>query len=64
MDEVDGILHPLEIKKSSKPNRNTVKVFDALKKTEKTVGAGGIICMVDIPYPMDSMNSLIPANII
>ena len=62
--EQDGVLHPLEIKKASEPDRRTVRVFDLLKKTGRTVGAGGIVCMTDRPFPISEEYSYIPANII
>ena len=62
--EQDGILHPLEIKKASEPDRRAVKVFEHLRKTSRPVGAGGIVCMTDRPYPIDRNNSYIPANMI
>lgn len=62
--EQNGMLHPLEIKKAAEPDRRAIKVFDVLKKAGKTVGAGGIVCMTDRPYPIDMNNSFIPANLI
>ena len=62
--EQDGILHPLEIKKSAEPDRRTIKVFTVLQKGSREVGAGGIVCMTDSPYPIDRSNSFIPANLI
>ena len=62
--EQNGILHPLEIKKAAEPDRRTIKTFDVLKKAGKTVGAGGIVCMADRPYPIDMNNSFIPANVL
>lgn len=62
--EQDGILHPLEIKKSAVPDRRKVNVFSLLQKAGRSVGAGGIICMTDAAYPIDQTNSFIPANLI
>jgi len=62
--EQDGILHPLEIKKSAAPDRRKVNVFSLLQKAGRSVGAGGIICMTDAAYPIDQTNSFIPANLI
>ena len=62
--ESDGVLHPLEIKKTSEPDRRTVKIFGILQKGERPIGEGGIICMTDRPYPIDASNSLIPSNIL
>ena len=62
--EESGILHPVEIKKSSAPERKLIHAFSVLKETEKKTGNGGIVCMADIPLPIDEKNCLIPSNII
>ena len=62
--EENGILHPVEIKKSSAPERKLIHAFSVLKETEKKSGNGGIVCMADIPLPIDEKNCLIPSNII
>ena len=41
----NGMLHPIEIKKSSNPTSSMTKAFDLLKKPEIPVGEGAIICM-------------------
>lgn len=62
--EQDGVLHPIEIKKTSAPDRHALKSFDVLKKTGLPVGAGGVVCMADKPCPIDDLNSMIPVNLI
>ena len=62
--EQDGVLHPLEIKKASEPDRRAVKVFDLLKKAGRPIGPGGIVCMTDRPFPINEEYSYIPANLI
>ena len=70
MKEIDlliedgGILHPVEIKKGSAPERKIVNVFSVLKETEKKTGNGGIVCMTDVLLPIDEKNCFIPSNII
>ena len=61
--EQDGVLHPIEIKKATSPDCHVIKAFDALKKAERPIGPGGVVCMADEPYPIDAENSLIPVNI-
>lgn len=60
--EIDDELHPFEIKRSASPEKKTVKAFSVLENTAKTVGDGGIVCMVESPLPIDDKNSLIPVN--
>ncbi len=62
--EANGILHPIEVKKGSSPDRISIKAFSVLKGQEKPVGNGGIVCMMDSPLPIDEMNCFIPSNII
>ncbi len=62
--EMDGVLHPFEIKRAASPDRKSIKSFSLLQKSKKDIGAGGIICMAEKPFPIDSVNSLIPVNLI
>ena len=62
--EADGVLHPFEIKRSASPERNAAKVFSLLEKADRSLGTGGIICMAEKPFPIDSKNSLIPVNML
>ena len=62
--ETDGVLHPFEIIRSASPERKAIKAFGVLEKSDREVGAGGIICMAENPFPIDANNSLIPVNVI
>lgn len=62
--EESGILHPIEIKKGTNPDKRDMSAFSHLKNTSKSIGNGGIICMTDEPFPIDENNNLIPSNII
>ena len=62
--EADGVLHPFEIKRFASPERKAIKVFSLLEKADRSLGNGGIICMAEKPFPIDSKNSLIPVNIL
>ena len=62
--EENGTLHPLEIKKSSNPEKKAISSFHILEKSSLKIGEGGIICMTDKPFPLDAQNNLIPCNII
>ena len=62
--EKDGILHPLEIKKASHPDKRAIRSFRILERSGKEVGHGGIICMTDSPFPIDENNSYIPSWIL
>src|SRR6056297_158312 len=61
--EQNGILHPIEIKKSSTPRKEFLKHFKVLenmKGIEK--GRGGIICLYDDLVKIDQNNWVIPVN--
>ena len=62
--EMDGVLHPFEIKRAASPDRKSIKSFSLLQKSKKEIGAGGIICMVEKPFPIDSTNNMIPVNLL
>ncbi len=62
--ELNGYIHPLEIKKSASPNRKEVKKYELLDKASIPRGSGGIVCMCDKPMPIDEKNSFIPSNLI
>lgn len=62
--ELNGFIHPLEIKKSASPDRKEVKKYELIDKTSIPRGDGGIVCMCDKPVPIDEKNSFIPSNLI
>lgn len=62
--EREGKLHPIEIKKSSNPEAKAIKSFGLLDKSSQEVSYGGIVCMTDKVFPIDSKNVYIPCNII
>lgn len=62
--EENGIIHPLEIKKSANPDRREVKKYELLDKAKLERGSGGIICMCEEVIPIDEKNCFIPCNLI
>ncbi len=62
--EENGVIHPLEIKKSANPDRREVKKYELLDKAKLERGNGGIICMCEEVIPIDGKNSFIPCNLI
>lgn len=62
--EENGVLHPLEIKKSANPDRREVKKYELLDKAKLERGSGGIICMCEEVIPIDTKNCFIPCNLI
>ncbi len=62
--EENGIIHPLEIKKSANPDKREVKKFSVLDSAALERGTGGIVCMCEAPIPIDEKNCFIPSNLI
>lgn len=59
--EQDGVLYPVEMKKSSDPGRDAAKHFSKLQKFGKEVGMGAVVCMVRECSPLTRECKLIPA---
>ena len=54
----NGLLYPIEIKKTAAPKKDDVKAFDTLAKIAKT-GYGSLICLVKENLPLtDSANAV------
>lgn len=62
--EENGVLHPIEIKKATNPERKIVKAFDVLNVSGNKLGKGLIICMTDRTFPIDENNYMVPALIL
>ena len=62
--EENGVIHPLEIKKSANPDRREIKKYELIDKAKLKRGSGGIICMCEEVIPIDAQNCFIPCNLI
>jgi predicted AAA+ superfamily ATPase len=62
--EANNTLYPFEIKKSASPSRDAVRHFETLKRTNKEIGPGGVICMTDSVYPINKNNYYLPVWLI
>ena len=62
--EENGVLHPVEIKKTASPDKSAIKAFSVLKSAERQVGTGAVICMSDMVLPLDASNFIVPSGII
>ena len=58
--EHDGVLNPLEIKKSSNPGTELVKVFDLLDKSSTPRSKGAVLCTKPELSAIDRNNYIIP----
>lgn len=55
-------IYPIEIKKTSSPNTDHIKNFYTLKKLNKKIGHGAIICLTDTFIPINKTVSAIPVS--
>lgn len=60
----NNTIYPFEIKKTANPNKEMIKNFDILTKTNKEVGNGGVICLYPEIIPLDEKNNVIPISCI
>jgi len=58
--EQDGVLHPIEIKKSVKPENKMISAFEVLDKGSVPRGKGAILCMRPELSAADSENYIVP----
>ena len=62
--EENGVLHPVEIKKTATPDKSAIKAFPVLGDAGREVGTGVVICMSDRVLPFDGDNLMMPSGII
>lgn len=58
--EQDGMLYPLEFKKTASPDRQAGRHFQVLSKLGLPVGAGGVVCLVSQTVPLSENVTAIP----
>lgn len=59
--EFDGMIHPVEIKKTASPSRDDLRHFAALENLGVQSGSGSLVCMVSEPKPITRSVWAIPA---
>ena len=63
--ECNGVLYPIEIKKTGNPDKQDIKAFAKLENNGlKAVGEGGIICMADSVRYLSPKDRVIPLKYI
>lgn len=58
--ESDGLLHPLEVKRSVNPGKELIGTFDILNKSSVPRGKGALLCMRTALSAVDSDNYIVP----
>lgn len=62
----NGTLYPVEIKKTTSPNRKDIKNFKTLQTffSSLKIGEGGIICTHPMLLPLEGQNRSMPVSLI
>jgi len=56
----DGMIYPLEFKKTAAPKKDAIRHFKVLDKLNMPVGLGGVICLAEMSLPLASRVQCIP----
>lgn len=62
--EHDGVLNPVEIKKTSNPGTEMVKAFEVLDKSSATRSKGAVVCMKPGIGAIDRYNYVVPVWVV
>lgn len=60
--EENGVLYPLEFKKTALPTKDAAKHFGVLQSLDKPIGHGGVICLIDKYIPLTESVDAIPIS--
>ncbi|MBL7649283.1 MAG: ATP-binding protein [Candidatus Hydrogenedentes bacterium] len=60
--EQDGVLYPIEIKKSANPSPKAVGSFKTLGKCGVSVGRGALLCLADQLLPLTDSVDIVPVS--
>lgn len=62
--EQDGMLWPMEIKKTASPKRSSVDAFQLLDRSHLKRGMGMVICCASELSAFDSQNLIVPVSLL
>ena len=60
--EYGAALYPLEVKMGATPRRDWIRHFTVLKRLDKPIGQGGVVCLCKEPVPLTEDITAIPAG--
>jgi len=60
--EKNGMLYPVEIKKTATPDKRIVKHFETLSRLGLPIGHGGVVCLTETHIPLTKEADAIPVN--
>jgi hypothetical protein len=58
--ELDGVLHPIEIKRSATVRRSWAHAFSALDRLHLPRGEGAVLCLAPDQVPLDDRTTALP----
>jgi predicted AAA+ superfamily ATPase len=58
--EQDGVLYPMEIKKTALPDKRLTNVFKVIERTSLQRGIGAVLCLTDKLSAFDKDNLIVP----
>ena len=62
--EKDGILYPVEIKKTASPGEKDIRNFRVLKNTGRKIGNGAVICLAENHLPLSKNITAYPVTVL
>jgi len=60
----DGVIYPLEIKKSASPRKQHFRHFKVLERQKLPIGPGGVICLTETLIPLSENVQGIPVKLL
>lgn len=60
----NGMVYPVEIKKSASPDKDALKNFKVLPSLHVVSGQGAVICLSPFVYPLDENNKAVPVGVL
>lgn len=57
-------VYPVEIKKNADPGKGALRNFSVLDSLSEEKGAGSVICLASLAYPLDKMNTVVPIGML
>ncbi len=60
----DGVIYPLEFKKTASPSKHDISVFKTLKNLDKPIGPGALICLTEKTLPLTEEHQAIPVSLL
>ncbi len=58
--ETNGMLYPIEVKKTATPNLSDSRNFEILKKLQKPIGKGAVLCLKSTYFPLSENVIAVP----